>query len=71
MIKLGHYQVRETLDKWILPCVVGRTAVSGCTGVETVVDDAFQTLNNLDQRRHVGDFIQWRGLQLRQQLRDL
>ena len=32
-----------------------------------VVDDAFQTLNNLDQRWHVGDLIQWRGLQLCQQ----
>ena len=37
----------------------------------TVVDDAFQPLNNLDQRRHVGDFIQWRGLQLGQQGTDL
>ena len=37
----------------------------------TVVDDAFQTLNDLDQRGHVGDFIQWWGLQLREQGTDL
>jgi len=28
-------------------------------------------LNNLDQRRHVTGFIQWRGVQRRQQCTDL
>ena len=54
-----------------LPLCGGENSRSGCVGVGTVVDDAFQTLNNLDQSRHVGDFIQWRGLQLCQQGTDL
>ena len=35
------------------------------------VDDAFQSLDYLDQCGHVGDFIEGRSLQLRQQGADL
>ena len=35
------------------------------------VDDAFQSLDYLDQRGHVGNLIEGRGLQLRQQGVDL
>ena len=44
--------------------------VSCCAGVGTV-DDAFQSLDYLDQSGHVGDLIQGWSLQLRQQGADL
>src|SRR5664279_4864366 len=69
--KLNVIQARETADKGASPVCGGENSLSGCVGVGTAVDDAFQTLNHLDQRRHVGDFIQWRGLQLCQQGTDL
>ena len=43
--------------------MVERAAVSGCVGLVTV-DDTFRALNNLGQSRPVGDFMEWRGLQL-------
>ena len=44
--------------------------VSGCAGVGTV-DDAFQSLDYLDQCGHVSNLIEGWGLQLGQQGADL